>query len=128
MPQSRPKASASPPRPIPSSSRNQRWTRPDRLAFALVTGLLLLVTPTVGSPQAGGPQSLALAEYHNGVVTSNSGTVLQIDGRAYRLHPRVRVTDDEGSIRSIQDLKDGEVIKFHLRDGKIDQIIWILPR
>lgn len=115
----------------PGLSRSEGRQRgcPSPQAFAILAVLLLIVTPTAIFAEAGGHgQPIAQAEYRGGVVTANDGTALHIDGRAYHLHPGVTVTDEDGSLYAIQDLKRGEQIKFHLQNRKIDRIIWILPR
>lgn len=128
MPQSRSQASTTPCHPGRSSVEGRRAGCRRRAAFLLLTALLLMLSPAAGIQPAGAQEPLALAEYRSGVVTDNSGTVLYIDDRAYRLDPGVTVTDEEGRVQAIQGLKRGDVIKFHLRNGKVDQIIWILPR
>ncbi len=113
----------------PQRTTGSGRTTPGSFAHVILAGLLLIALPAMGLTQQAGPgQPVAQADYRTGVVTANNGTVLRIDGRDYRLDPGVTVTDEDGSVYAIQDLKRGEQVKFHLRNRKIDQIIWILPR
>ncbi len=113
----------------PQSPTGGEHSSPGSFAHLLLAALLLIALPAMGLTQQGRPgQPVAQAEYRTGVVTANNGTVLHIDGRAYRLHPSVTVTDEDGSVYAVEDLKRGEQIKFHLRKRRIDQIVWILPR
>ena len=63
-----------------------------------------------------------------GVVTSNYGTSIQINGRNYSSHPSLVVTDDEGRPRAIKDAAQGMQVKYHVKNDQIDQLVIVLMR
>lgn len=62
-----------------------------------------------------------------GVLTADPTRDVEIDNRRFALHPDAMVRDNEGRVRSLQDLCQGAVVKFHVRQRKIDLLIWTLP-
>ncbi len=115
------------PRQIPLGSRRRGVRRTALVLF--VTGILSfagLSIGTVQSVQAGGPT--ATAEFLSGSVTGKSGSGIQINNKNYGLHKKVTVEDNEGYPRSLKELEVDSQVKFHLKKGKIDKIILVLPR
>ena len=88
--------------------------------------LASLTAQSVDSSPHGGPG--AEAAYQSGVVTSLLGSRIEINNIPYRLHKLVRVTDDQGTVRSLKDLGRGARVQFHLKRGQVDRIILLLPR
>ena len=82
-------------------------------------GTLVLVLLVVGT--------LGATTLLSGVVTGKTESGIQIDGRTYTLHSKVTVKDEEGEEMSLEDLVPGIEVRFHLKRGKIDQIIMIQP-
>ena len=95
----------------------------------LLTGVLSVAGLSIGtvqSGQAGGPT--ATAEFLSGSVTGKSGSGIQINKENYVLHKKVTVEDNEGRPRSLNELEVDSQVKFHLKKGRIDKIIWVLPQ
>ncbi len=79
--------------------------------------LVLLVAGTLGA-----------TTLLSGVVTGKTASGIQIDNKTYLLAPKVTVKDEDGRVMSLEDLVPGVEVRFHLKRGKIDRIIVILPR
>ncbi len=95
----------------------------------LVAGMLFfLVSPVLPFPSGQDGVTLAATTFLSGVVTSKTGSGIRINDSTYDLDPNVTVKDDEGQVMSVEDVVPGSVVKFHLKRGKIDKIIVILPR
>ncbi len=106
-----------------------------RAVLVLLTiGNVLLCGVPFGSVDAGwaqgaGSSSLASsANFQSGQVTAKLPNGLQIDHKNYRLDTRVTITDDEGRTRELKDLVRGSLVQFHLKRGRVDKIILLLPR
>ncbi len=100
----------------------------------LMIGLVLLGGVPFGSVEAGwaqgaGPSSSAgSATFQSGQITANLATGLQMDHKHYPLDSIVTITDDEGRARELKDLVPGSRVQFHLKQGRIDKIVLILPK
>lgn len=96
----------------------------------VLTGLLssLSLGPlTDGWAQSGGAQSLA--DYRLGQVTAKpQGGTVQINNQDYPLSKNVTVTDENDGPRRLEDLEPGLGVKFHVKNGRIDHIVVLLPR
>ena len=106
-----------------------------RAALALLMiGLVLMGGVPFGSVEAGwaqgaGPSSSAgSATFQSGQITANLATGLQMDHKHYPLDSIVTITDDEGRARELKDLVPGSRVQFHLKQGRIDKIVLILPK
>ncbi len=71
---------------------------------------------------------LAATSLLSGVVTGKTASGIQINNKTYLLAPKVTVKDDEGQVMSLKAVVPGTEVKFHLKSGKIDQLIVILPK
>lgn len=69
-----------------------------------------------------------MANFLSGQVTANQGNDIQINNKNYPLQQGVTIIDDEGKPRDLKDLPPGAEVKFHLKNGQIDQIVLILPK
>lgn len=100
------------------------------LALLLVGGVTIGGGPTgqliEGWAQTAGPSSMA--NFLSGQVTANEGNDIQINNKNYPLQKGVTITDDEGKPRDLKDLVPGAEVKFHLKNGQIDQIVLVLPK
>ena len=63
-----------------------------------------------------------------GHVTAMRGTDIQIDHKEYPLTSDVTITDDEGRPKDLKDLGPGTLVRFHVKNNQIDQIVIMLPR
>lgn len=70
----------------------------------------------------------SLADFKSGQVTDRQGNKLQIDKKDYLLKSDVTVRDDEGKKRELSEVVPGAMVQFHLKQGRIDQLVLILPR
>ncbi len=94
--------------------------------------LILLVVSSMGVISSEGwaerAEPVSYAGFQSGQVTDKRRNEIQIDKQGYSLHPMITITDDEGSLRDLQELTPGTWVKFHLKEQRIDQIVIILPR
>ena len=103
-----------------------------RMAVALVImggvpiGGLTLVGVDEGLAQTSG--SASLADFKSGQVTDRQGNRLEIDKKDYLLKSDVTVRDDEGKPRDLKEVTPGAMVQFHLKQGRIDQLVLVLPR
>lgn len=70
----------------------------------------------------------SLADFQSGQVTDKHGNRLEIDKKDYLLKSDVTVRDDEGKQRELTEVAPGAMVQFHLKQGRIDQLVLILPR
>ena len=72
--------------------------------------------------------SASLADFKSGQVTDRQGNKLQIDKKDYVLQSNVSVKDDEGKQRELTEVVPGVMVQFHLKQGRIDQLVLVLPK
>ena len=94
------------------------------LVAALFLGALA-AGPVGASDRSGRSEAQA---FLSGVVTGEDRSGIRINDRTYAFHSRATLTDEEGEEVDRSQLVRGVQVKFHLRRGKIDQIIVFLPR
>ncbi len=103
-----------------------------RMAVALLIiggvpiGGLTLVTVDEGLAQTSG--SASLADFKSGQVTDKTKNRLEIDKKDYVLQANVTVRDDEGRPRDLSEVVPGTMVQFHLKQGRIDQLVLVLPK
>jgi hypothetical protein len=66
--------------------------------------------------------------FQSGQVTAKRGNEITINEKVYSLHPEVTIKDDEEKSRELKDIEPGAELLFHLTQGRIDQIVLLLPR
>ena len=114
--------------------RNRRERARDLLrvtvALLIIGGVpiggLTLVGVDEGLAQSSG--SASLADFKSGQVTDKKGNRLEIDNKDYVLKSDVAVRDDEGKKRDLSEVVPGVMVQFHLKQGRIDQLVLVLPR
>ena len=97
------------------------------VAVGLVGGLSLVTSQTAWADEPASPMP-APVPLTPGEVTANRGEALYIDGNEYPLAVGVMVSDDYGSQKEVKDFVPGTYVKYHLKSGKIDIIVMILPK
>ncbi len=84
---------------------------------------------TRGGPKGQGSSSPAgSATFQAGQITAKLANGLQIDHKHYPLDTGVTITDDEGRTRELKDLVRGSLVQFHLKQGRVDKIMLLLPK
>jgi hypothetical protein len=68
-----------------------------------------------------------LATFQSGRITGVHGTTVQIDQRDYELRPDVEIQNPEGNLMEAHDIRKSALAKFHLKQGRIDMLVVILP-
>lgn len=106
-----------------------------RAVLVLLTlGNVLLCGVPFGSVEAGWAQGAGSsspagsATFQSGQITAKLATGLQIDNKHYSVDTRVTITDDEGRTRGLKDLVRGSRVQFHLKQGRVDKIMLLLPK
>ncbi len=95
---------------------------------ALPVGVLLAAGPAFAAESGHAHRARAGAAYKSGVVTAKTTSGIQINHRNYVMARTVTVTDDDGQTLTLADVGPGVEVKFHVKRGKIDELIVILPR
>ena len=117
---------------VNDGNRRERARHLLRIAVALLIiggvpiGGLTLVGVDEGLAQSSG--SASLADFKSGQVTDRQGNRLEIDKKDYLLKSDVTVRDDEGKPRDLKEVTPGSIVQFHLKQGRIDQLVLVLPR
>jgi hypothetical protein len=99
------------------------------LAVLLAVGVVLGAadaTPAQGTNQRGGPFP-AMSTFQAGMITGVHGTTVQINGKDYDLQPNVQIKKPDGMVMEAQNIRKGALAQFHLKQGKIDQLVVLLP-
>lgn len=104
----------------------------------MMVALLVLGGPTIASVPIGGLHegwaqtsklpSFVVASFTPGKVTDIQGKTIQINGKNYELKPDVVIQDHEGISIEPAGLVPGLDVKFHLKEGQIDQMVIMLPK
>jgi len=81
---------------------------------------LMAQTPTI----AGGP----LAGFLRGEVGETVKDAILIDNKRYELREDVMMKDDRDQPRELKDFKAGSLVAYHLKMGRIDQLVLMLPK
>lgn len=95
------------------------------------TAVLLLVNlptlPTAAVAMAASIDASETDSFERGEVTAKRERALLINNKEYSLLAEVTVKDTASMPRALNDVVPGMEVLFHLRQGRIDQIIIILP-
>jgi hypothetical protein len=103
------------------------------LAVLLAGGITLGGAGTSWSESEGGPPPPqpfsvpVLATFQSGRITDVHGTTVQIDQRDYELRPDVQIQNPQGMPMEAHDIRKRALAKFHLKQGRIDMLVVILP-
>lgn len=93
-----------------------------------LTGSLSLITSRIAwADELASPMPVSI-QFTPGEVTANWGEALSVDGQEYPLATGVMVSDDDGNQREVKDFVPGTSVKYHLKNGKIDIVVLVLPK
>lgn len=97
------------------------------VAVGFAAGLSLVTSRTAwaDAPETAIAVSVQLTD---GEVTANRGEALSIYEKEYPLATGVTVSDDNGKQREVKDFAPGTYVKYHLKSGKIDILVLMLPK
>jgi hypothetical protein len=100
------------------------------VALAIIGGVPIggITLDRVDESLAQSSGSASLADFKSGQVTEKKGNRLEIDKKDYVLQANVTVKDDEGRPRELSDVVPGTMVQFHLKQGRIDQLVLVLPK
>ena len=96
------------------------------IAMIVVIGILM-VTSTLDIVSASQKEVNQLEGFVMGEVTDRRDNVIRIDSREYPFFADVIVKDQNLTPRALKDIVTGTQVMFHLKQGRIDQIIILLP-
>ena len=98
------------------------------LRLLLLGSILVLSVPvgiaTDGWAQVTSPGSTG--ELRLGKVTAIGKKTIQIENKDYPLDPSVTIKDGVGAPQTLKDIRVGDPVRFHLKRGRIDQLILIM--
>lgn len=99
---------------------------------AIAIGLLVSGTQFTGTltdAVANSVDASPLDSFLPGEVTARQEkeTILQINNKDYSVREDVLIRDDKMGPMTLKDLVPGTQVMFHLRQGRIDQIVILLP-
>jgi hypothetical protein len=103
-----------------------QWTLATWLVFSfgpqltMQSALVMAQTPTIAS----GP----LAGFLRGEMEEVLRDTVIIDNKRYELREDVVLKDDRDQPRELKDFKAGSLVAYHLKMGRIDQLVLILPK
>lgn len=123
------------------NQRKLKMRKPQEIRRLLIIILMLATIGVVGSglieakaseEEAQTPQQAQVYQegltYYSGVVTAKQRKGIQIDQNDYPLHKELIIQDEEGRERKLQEFATGVRVAFHLKLGKVDQLILKLAR
>ena len=97
-------------------------------AFWLLFGMtlpMMAVESTAQTPvMPGGP----LAGFLRGEINGIGKDYLSINGKRYDVREDILFTDDRDQPRELKDFEVGSLVAYHLKFGRIDQLVLILPK
>jgi hypothetical protein len=102
-------------------------------SYATFLCVLLMLMNPIASVQliseviAASPDAGPLDNFLPGEVTAKRDNVVQINNTPYTLAQDVSITDDRMRPMELKDLMPGTPVMFHLRQGRIDRIVILLP-
>ena len=97
-------------------------------AIAVVVVLTtFMVTSLCNIVMAGQKEGSEIEDFVMGEVTDKRENVIRIDSKEYSFFADVIVKDQNLSPRALKDVVPGTQVMFHLKQGRIDQIIILLP-
>ena len=119
---------------VPQWDRDGRTSNPvlALLAMLLAGGITLGGPGTSWTEEGGTPppqpfSSSMLATFQNGKITAVHGMTIEIDRKDYELRPDVQIQNPEGAQMEAHDIRKGALAKFHLKQGRIDMLVVMLP-
>ncbi len=114
------------------STDNDHSAKPKKWP-AIAIGLMVVMIDMISIH--GGPSwsadttgTTSTVTFKSGQVTAKHGTIVEIGGVAYSMDAEATIKDDEERPRTLNDVKVGAEVKFHLKRDKIDQLILLLPK
>ncbi|WP_447978064.1 hypothetical protein [Candidatus Nitrospira bockiana] len=102
-----------------------KWT----LVATLLTGLIAATCPffaLVAQAEALNPAQLA--GFVKGEVTAVGKDFIAVNHKKYELREDVAIQDDRARPRALKEIEPGSEVLYHLRMGRIDQLVLILPK
>lgn len=98
----------------------------------LAVALMLVLTnlPVIRSSDiavAGQKEDVQLQDFIMGEVTGKRENAIRIDSKEYSFFADVIVKDQNLTPMALKDVVPGTQVMFHLKQGRIDQIIILLP-
>lgn len=87
----------------------------------------LIVISTSDIVVAAQKEGSELEDFVMGEVTEKRENVIRIDSKEYSFFADIIVKDQNLSPRMLKDVVAGTQVMFHLKQGRIDQIIILLP-
>lgn len=101
------------------------------IRYFLATAVLLLgnlaTIPMAAVAMAASTDASETDSFERGEVTGKRERALLINNKEYSVLTDVTVKDTASTSRALSDVVPGMEVRFHLRQGRIDQIIIILP-
>lgn len=96
------------------------------LAVTVVLGTLMIISAS-DVVVAAEKENSQIEDFVMGEVTGKRDKVIQIDSKDYSFLADVIVKDQNLTPRDLKDVVPGTQVMFHLKQGRIDQIIILLP-
>ena len=97
----------------------------------LVIGVIVFGAGSVGMVAERSAEASVVmdtAGWPSGQVTGKQTNAIRIDERAYSLHTKLSIMNDEGTPVAWSAVAVGSWVKFHLKGGRIDHLVLVLPQ
>ena len=106
-----------------------QWATQAIAGLALLA-LLLSGAPAVSVNAQEAAQSVEIPKtgMRSGQLTAKRDNSAEISGRAYVFHPKVAFASEEGSPIEWKDFKKGDRVHYHLKQERIDLLVFVLPQ
>lgn len=95
------------------------------IAVIIVLGTLIVISTS--GIVAAQKEGSGIEDFVVGEVTGKRENLIRIDSKEYSFFADVIVKDQTMTPRTLQDVVPGTQVMFHLKQGRIDQIIILLP-
>lgn len=115
-----------------ASLSSRIYQRPSWPNYILAVGVIvmsmnLIIAATFDIAEAAQKESTEIEDFVLGEVTDKRENVIRIDSKEYSFFADVIVKDQNLMPKTFKDVVPGTQVMFHLRQGRIDQIIILLP-
>jgi len=86
------------------------------------------MTGSAAVAQSTGVPGNPVAGLLRGEVTEVGRDHISIDSKRYDLRPDVIIQDERSQPRELKDIEVGGFVAYHIKYGRIDQLVLVLPR
>ena len=98
------------------------------IAVVLSVAVALVPTASLVMAQATGMPNLPIVSLLRGEVTEVGRDYISIDNKRYDIRQDVIIQDERSQPKGLKDIEVGGFVAYHIKYGRIDQLVLVLPR